>query len=206
VSAPAEASSAPATSTTAPPRRRVPRSAFIIAGALAALAYGAGAVKMSLGAPLVILGLGGVAIALFGLALWRVLDPLLGPDGSTGEGPRAPARLRELEREKQAVLKAIREIELDYQMRKIADGDYKEMTQRYRARAMRIIGELDAGEDFRALIEQELKNRMAALRAAGAASVTCPACGNGNESDAVFCKKCGGKLQPAEDSTAKPAT
>ena len=52
------------------------------------------------------------------------------------------------------MLKAIKEIELDYQMRKIAERDYREMVERYRARAMRLISELEAGDDYRALIER----------------------------------------------------
>ena len=55
------------------------------------------------------------------------------------------------------MLKAIKEIELDYQMRKIAEGDYREMIERYRTRAMRLISEIDAGDNFRELIERELK-------------------------------------------------
>jgi hypothetical protein len=106
--------------------------------------------------------------------------------------------LRELERDKQAVLKAIREIELDYQMRKIAEPDYRDMLQRYRTRAMRIIRELDAGDNYRALIEEELKTRLSAMAAAPVATAAltpaCPACGTGNDTDALFCKKCGGKL------------
>ena len=68
--------------------------------------------------------------------------------------------MRELEREKQLVLKAIKEIEFDYQMRKISERDYREMVERYRNRAMRLISELDAGDDFRGLIEKELKLRL----------------------------------------------
>ena len=68
--------------------------------------------------------------------------------------------MRELEREKQLVLKAIKEIEFDYQMRKIAERDYREMVERYRNRAMRLISEIDAGDDFRGLIEKELKLRL----------------------------------------------
>ena len=68
--------------------------------------------------------------------------------------------MRELEREKQLVLKAIKEIEFDYQMRKIAERDYREMVERYRNRAMRLISELDAGGDYRGLIEKELKLRL----------------------------------------------
>ena len=78
---------------------------------------------MTFGPPLVMVGLGGMTLVLSGMALWRVIDPLTRADGDAGAAARAGrSAARELEREKQAVLKAIKEIELDYQMRKIADG------------------------------------------------------------------------------------
>jgi hypothetical protein len=184
------------TTTASASRRRFLGPLLALAGAAAGLAYGAMGVRLSFGPPLVVMGLGGMTLVLCGLALYRVIDPLLrtGPDRL--EAPQAPARLRELERDKQAVLKAIREIELDYQMRKVAESDYKEMLQRYRTRAMRIIRELDAGDNYRVLIEEELKTRLAAMAAAPAAvsGPACPTCGNSNDTDAVFCKKCGAKL------------
>jgi ribosomal protein L40E len=164
-------------------------------GAAAGLAYGTLGARLTFGPPLVVMGLGGMTLVLCALALYRVLDPLLrtGPDRL--EAPQAPARMRELERDKQAVLKAIREIELDYQMRKIAEPDYKDMLQRYRTRAMRIIRELDAGDNYRVLIEEELKTRLAAMAQAPVlAAMACPTCGAINDPDAVFCKKCGGKV------------
>jgi aconitase B len=114
--------------------------------------------------------------------------------------------MRELEREKQAVLKAIKEIELDHQMRKIADGDYHEMIDRYRTRAMRLISEIEAGDNFIELIERELKDRLAAAASVPAESEAaqaeavkadpagCATCGIINDQDARFCKKCGAKL------------
>ena len=115
-----------------------------------------------------------------------------------------------LEREKQLVLKAIKEIELDHQMRKIADADYREMIERYRTRAMRLISEIEVGDNFRELIERELKDRLAmapaavvaapdaaapvAPAAAVPAASACAACGTVNDPDAQFCKKCGVKL------------
>ena len=107
-------------------------------------------------------GLGGLTLALCAAALWRVIDPLTRGEIALVPEARAPHRLRELEREKQAVLKAIKEIELDYQMRKISQVDYREMVERYRARALRVMGDLAAGEDYRALIERELRDRLAA--------------------------------------------
>ena len=159
-----------------------------LAGFAAALVYGAFGAKLGLGAPLIVLGFGGMTIALCGLALFRMLDPLLRPEGTLPEARRPSVRKRELEREKQLVLKAIREIENDFQMRKTSEEDYKEMTQRYRARAMRLIREIDAGDDYRVLIEQELKTRLAAL---ALALRPCPACKTENDGDAQFCKKCG---------------
>jgi rRNA maturation endonuclease Nob1 len=111
-------------------------------------------------------GLGGLTLALCATALWRVIDPLTRGEVAVVPEARAPHRLRELEREKQAVLKAIKEIELDYQMRKISEADYREMVERYRARALRVMGDLAAGDDYRALIERELKDRLAARMAA----------------------------------------
>jgi hypothetical protein len=40
------------------------------------------------------------------------------------------------------------------------------MSHRYRARAMRLIQEVEAGDNFRSLIEAELKHRLAAIEAA----------------------------------------
>ncbi|HSZ83676.1 MAG TPA: zinc ribbon domain-containing protein [Polyangia bacterium] len=194
---------APKATASAPPRRRVPAIVLGLGGAFIAAVYGVTVMHMRMGAPLVMLALGGLTLVLSGIALWRVLDPLsrAGVDVASPSAPRGSGRLRELEREKQLVLKAIKEVELDYQMRKIAEPDYKDMVERYRARALRLIGELEAGDNFRPLIERELRDRLAAAESAKAAvpaetatAGLCPSCSTRNDEDAQFCKKCGGKL------------
>ena len=194
---------APKATASAPPRRRVPAIVLGLGGAFIAAVYGVTVMHMRMGAPLVMLALGGLTLVLSGIALWRVLDPLsrAGVDSASPSAPRGSGRLRELEREKQLVLKAIKEVELDYQMRKIAEPDYKDMVERYRARALRLIGELEAGDNFRPLIERELRDRLAAAESAKAAvpaetatAGLCPSCSTRNDEDAQFCKKCGGKL------------
>jgi hypothetical protein len=181
-------------------RRRVPAIVLGLGGALVAAGYGVAVMNMRVGAPLVVLGLGGMTLVLASVALWRVLDPLSRSTLALEAAPRVAGRLRELEREKQLVLKAIKEVELDYQMRKVAEADYKEMVERYRARALRLIGELEAGDNFRPLIERELRDRLAAAEAAPSSPAAateaglCAACGTSNDDDAQFCKKCGGKL------------
>ena len=149
-----------------------PRTWLLAAGAsLAAAAYGYFTADLRSPAPLVLLAMGGLAVALCGMALFRMVDPLLRPRAAAAraETNRESVRVRELQHEKQLVLKAIREIEHDFQMRKISEPDYKELSSRYRARAMRLIREIDAGDDFRGLIEQELKTRLVAQEAAAGA-------------------------------------
>jgi hypothetical protein len=189
-----------------PSRRRVPALALGAAGAVITVAYGIVAMHMRMGPPLVMMGLGGMTLVLSGVALWRVLDPLSRDEIVGPAAPRSSGRLRELEREKQLVLKAIKEIELDYQMRKIAEADYKDMVERYRTRALRVMSELEAGDNFKPLIERELRDRLAMAEAstktssetgdavAEAAAGACKSCGARNDDDAQFCKKCGSKL------------
>ena len=197
-------------------RRRVPIWMWGAAGFVVVLAYGLLIERMRFAPPLVMLALGGMTLAFAAAALWRVIDPLARPETAKADTTvHSRGFLRELEREKQLVLKAIKEIEFDYQMRKIAERDYREMVDRYRNRAMRLISEIDAGGDFRGLIEKELKLRLdlpvaggspagstaasAAMTASATATspparLTCAACKTDNDSDAKFCKSCGGKL------------
>jgi len=132
------------------------------AGAAAVLIYGLAIERMRFAPPLVMLALGGMTLAFTAGALWRMIDPLarIEPPGAGAAATQGRSYIREIEREKQLVLKAIKEIELDYQMRKISDRDYREMIERYRTRAMRLIAGLEAGGDFRGLIEKELKLRL----------------------------------------------
>ena len=181
-------------------RRRLPLVVWGAVGAVVVLAYGLLVEHMRFAPPLVLLALGGMTLAFTAAALWRMIDPLARPE-SASAATTAQGRgvLRELEREKQLVLKAIKEIEFDYQMRKIAERDYREMVERYRTRAMRLMSELDAGDDYRTLIERELAMRLkleVGKPAPGAAPTprACPACSTVNDEDAQFCKKCGVKL------------
>ena len=180
------------------------------AGAAAVLVYGLVIEHMRLAPPLVMLALGGMTLAFTAGAVWRMIDPLtrLQSDDADVAGP-GRGFIRELEREKQLVLKAIKEIQFDYQMRKIGEREYRDMVERYRQRAMRLISELDAGGDYRSLIEKELRLRLelpvadlpapaaaasAASSSAAGARPACPACKTENDPDAKFCKSCGGKL------------
>ena len=149
------------------------------------------------------------ATALVGLAVLRTVRPLV-----TGHHDRTPMvgeRTRAaLEREKALALRTLKELEFDRAMRKISDDDYREMSARLRARASRIIHQLDAGAGHRAKIEADLAKRLnerdagrktdapgqekGEARSDKAGTRACPTCSTSNDTDARFCKGCGQKL------------
>lgn len=124
------------------------------------------------------------------------------------DDPNEPANLSssrraELEQEKKILLKAIKEVEFDRDMRKIDDADALAITGRYRARAREVIRLLEGEADYELAVEKELARRMAlaggpadspAPTPAATAAPVCSSCQTVNETDAAFCKKCGGKL------------
>lgn len=154
-----------------------------------------------------------VAAAAFGavaLQIWKSLAQLAAPESKTPEAAKVASdrHRRELEKEKAAVLKAIKELEFDRAMNKISEEDYKDAHANYRQRAVRIMVQLDAGESgYREIIEREVRERLE-RRGAKAPEPPKPAppppavekdpsvcsCGTRNDQDATFCKKCGAKL------------
>jgi hypothetical protein len=153
-------------------------------------------------ASIVLLSLTVIAAAFVGLAVYRSLAPLVSPEvieTPTMLGGRTRAAL---ERDKALVLRSIKELEFDYAMKKVAQADFDEMAGRLRARAIRIMRQLDAAEGYRAVIEKELETRLAAIGATapsvehGRATYEC-ACGTSNDADARFCKACGSRLDAA---------
>jgi hypothetical protein len=151
------------------------------------------------------------AVALAALATLRTVSPLVSPEEDrtpmVGERTRAA-----LEREKMLTLRAIKELEFDRAMKKVSEDDFKEMSSRLRARASRLIRQLDAGGGYRDRIEKDLAKRLGdrpadatALAARAGASAkddvhpaaavkSCGACATVNDADARFCKGCGAKL------------
>jgi len=139
--------------------------------------------------------MGGVVLA--ALATLRTVSPLVSPEDDrtpmVGERTRAA-----LEREKTLTLRAIKDLEFDRAMKKVSDEDFREMSNRLRARASRLIRQLDAGVDYRSRIEQDLVKRMGEKPVEESpvshAGRTCPSCATANDADARFCKSCGAKL------------
>ena len=133
--------------------------------------------------------------ALVGLAVLRTVRPLVGreDDRTLMVGQRTRVAL---EREKLLVLRSIKELEFDRAMGKLSDNDFQEMSGRLRARAGRLMRDLDAGGGYRARVEQDLAKRLGETPAAVAAPAArfCAECGTARDADAKFCKNCGAKL------------
>jgi len=100
------------------------------------------------------------AAALIGLAALNALRPLA--TGETREPEMVGSRTRAaLEREKNLLLRSIKELEFDRAMGKVAEGDYEEMVGRLRSRAVRLLQQLDnTSSGYRELIERELASRL----------------------------------------------
>jgi hypothetical protein len=146
------------------------------------------------------------ATSLVGVAALRMLRPLVSAeeDRTAMFGHRTRTAL---EREKMLALRSIKELEFDRAMGKLSEADWREMSGRLRARATRLMRQLDAGAGYREQIERDLAARLAdAPRPTAPAEVrgadlsrlaalpACAACATVNDADARFCKSCGQKL------------
>ncbi len=112
-------------------------------------------------------------------AVYRTLLPLVQPERIEVPEMLGGRTRAALEREKTLVLRAIKELEFDRAMGKVSEADWQEMTGRLRARAVRLIRQLDSGSAvYRDLIEKELSAREASAGSRAAANLTRPAAGS----------------------------
>jgi hypothetical protein len=150
----------------------------------------------------------GLCLSLVLLALWQSLRQLLigRPAAQVAAAPRDPKR-EGLLREKQELLTAIRDVRFEHELGKVSDADFERLEQRYRARARDVLRELDEQiapyrDEARALLQRAIGSQAPepdtskrAPEPLAASAVACAQCGAGNDSDALFCKKCGARLR-----------
>lgn len=175
---------------------------FLLGGMLAATATVIVATGQS-AANIIILSLTVVAVSFVGLGAYRILVPLV--SASEIETPvLIGGRTRiALDREKQLVLRSIKELEFDFAMGKVSQSDFDEMSGRLRRRAVGLMRQLDEGGGYREQIEREVEKRLREMDtesrpasddvALTGDDVIC-VCGTANDADARFCKSCGSKL------------
>ncbi len=149
------------------------------------------------------------AAAGIGVGALRMLLPLVGIPSRERHSSLSERTRAVLEREKALALRSIKELEFDRAMGKVSEGDYHDMSARLRARAGRLLRQLDAtaASPYRDAIEKELARRLgttstvadtpAPAETPKAAAVVCAACETTNDVDARFCKGCGARLEAA---------
>ena len=169
---------------------------FFVVIALAGATAAVLAARDSGAMALVLVAFAVIAAGGAGLTFHQALWALVTADGE-GNGGEVRGRARAaLEREKQLVLRSIKELEFDRAMGKVAEPDFAEMGGRLRARAMSLMKQLDERPTaYRDLIEREVQRRLGGEAPPGAAAAEaeglCPECGTRNDGDARFCKRCG---------------
>ena len=147
-------------------------------------------------AGIILLSLTVFTAAALGVAAWRTLAPFTGTDEVMGLQVLGGRTRAGLEREKALVLRSIKDLEFDRAMGKVSEKDFAEMSGRLRARAARLIRQLDAGTGYREQIENEIRKRVGEPDHARFTDAVkaCASCGTENDADARFCKGCGTSL------------
>ncbi len=112
----------------------------------------------------------------------------------------------ELEKQKEDVYAAIKEMDFDFGMGKISEEDYQELRSQYKAKALEIMKEadrVDKKDDMDAAIEREVqrlrekkapKKKKEDKKETGVQINFCPHCGTKVGQSHKFCKGCGKSL------------
>jgi hypothetical protein len=175
------------------------------------------------GVSLTLIVLAAAALLIAILQIWGSLQLVAGDASESVEQSLALFVPQTEIEQKQAVLRALKDLDFERSMGKITEQDYRELRDRYRAQAKQMLLAQDQQLDpFRAqaelLVVQYLKQHGVAvttklpaaastsqgLPANGPASPDinksiepsdgCGSCGTRNDADAAFCKRCGHKL------------
>ena len=138
-----------------------------------------------------------IGIALFVVVVVLIIIPLL---EQRQPAVRPPSPREVLEAEREATVRAIRELDLDYRTAKLADEDYKALRAAQVQRGAQILRELDAlkNDDDSAGdgdIDAEIEAQVARLRRA---PIVCAACGALIKPGDRFCAHCGHPLAIAD--------
>jgi zinc-ribbon domain len=152
-----------------------------------------------------VLTLAGGVLLIVICILWASVRTLSGDVPITLDEAIALGAPTAIEEQKRAVLQALKDLEFERSIGKIADSDYDELVARYRAEAKRLLRAVD--EDLAPLREraavyvaEQLGPERPPKRSKSppkSEEPICPSCGTDNDGDAAFCKKCGAKLAPS---------
>jgi len=160
--------------------------------------------------PIVFLTAAALMLLLALIAFWQSVRALFGrgvDEISAAIGGDRAALIDE----KNALLRALKDIDYERAAGKIGEADWKRLDASYRARAKDVLAALDKDlGPWRAKAEKLAQERFGKsvepYRRASArseqAAPTCRTCAAVNEPDAVFCKKCAARLEDGPEERA----
>lgn len=150
-------------------------------------------------------------VLLLTIAMAAVAWPLLRRSAQTPTAPLPEAALldplAELTERRDAIYRAIKELEFDYQVGKVSEGDYRAFQGQLKAQAAAVLREIDQLQAAAAdpALDAAIEAQVAALRrqpdrAADAKKSApqarrCPRCGRRAKPEDRFCSQCGTPLQ-----------
>lgn len=134
------------------------------------------------------------AVLAAGYTAYALHQALVGLWAGPEEVAPLNSRQRELlEQDKALVLRAIKDLEFDFGMKKVSEADYQDMLGRLRARALLLMEQLDRVPPD-VPTPPPAPARAAAKKAKAGGGPYCTRCGTRNEPDAKFCKQCGERM------------
>jgi hypothetical protein len=135
-----------------------------------------------------------VAIA---LAIFVIHPTLAGSDEDSATLPIDVTPAADLKRRRMVVYENLRDLEFEYQAKKIAPQDYTALRESYKAEAARLMlasQELQRGTAEDRFIEREVAEHRARLKSRTVQNYTCRKCGFENPVPVKFCGECGAPL------------
>jgi hypothetical protein len=136
---------------------------------------------------------------LFVIAGVYVLTPLFKePEGNLEVELLAETELDRLLARKAMVYSNLKDLEFEYKMGRLSDGDFGRLQSSYKSEAAIILQKLDrlgVAKDLDETIERDVAARKTMLFPGTAGeSRRCPSCGSESPADKKYCADCGGKL------------
>ncbi len=101
----------------------------------------------------------------------------------------------ELLSRKEALLSAIKELQFDYELGNLSPQEHRELEEKYKARAMGVLRELDRPSPRAPRGEKELEKEIAALRQLLKGKRFCSRCAVPADPGDSFCSRCGAPLK-----------
>ena len=128
------------------------------------------------------------------LVLAALIQPIISGKEQTAQGRGENNRaVDELLRKKRALIREIKDIELDYEMGKIDKNDFEDLTESYRQQAMLVMKEIDSKNGGQIKRKKTLINSeffVPEIEISG----YCIECGTPLYNGAAFCGVCGHKI------------